>query len=460
MMRIRILSFLVLLFAFGVSGCVDSANDAVWPAPPPLGQEFSSFQSPEKPHEAVSETYEIAEPNDIITLRQALALALMRNPELRAFSWATRASEARKLQASLWPNPELGVEVEDVGGTGGMSGFDGAETTIQLGQLIELNGKLRKRTRVASLEKELAELDYQAKRLDVLTDTTRLFVGVLAAQEQLVLAEELVQLSEQVLTTVSQRVEAGKDSPVEKTKSEIALASVRIEREKARQNLESARKQLSAIWAGKSSVFEKVAGQLDVVPSIPTEDQMADLVAQNPDISRWVVELEQRRAAFELEKAKATPDITLSGGFKRFNETDDNAVVFGISIPLPIANRNQGSILEARHNLAKVGEERKAAETRVNTALALSYRELSNAFTEATELDKNVLQGAESVFEASKTGYSQGKLDYLHVLDAQRTLFEAKGQYIEALSAYHKARADVERLIGQRIDTIETIQQQ
>ena len=331
---------------------------------------------------------------------------------------------------------------------------------IQLGQLIELNGKLRKRTRVATLEKELAELDYQAKRLDVLTDTTRLFVGVLAAQEQLVLAEELVQLSEQVLTTVSQRVEAGKDSPVEKTKSEIALASVRIEREKARQNLESARKQLSAIWAGKSPAFEKVAGQLEVVAPIPTGSQLADLVTQNPDISRWVVELKQRRAAFELEKAKDTPDITLSGGFKRFNETDDNAVVFGVSIPLPIANRNQGSILEARHNLAKAGEERKAAETRVNTALALSYQELSNAFTEATELKSKVLDGAQDVFDASTEGYRQGKFDYLNVLDAQRTLFEAKGQYIEALGAYHKARADVERLIGQRIDTIETVQQQ
>ena len=454
------LLFSTIIPALVVSGCMNSANVAAWPAPPPLGQEFSSFQSPEKPLATVSETYEIAEPNGVITLRQALALALMRNPELRAFSWATRASEARKMQVSLWPNPELGVEVEDVGGTGGMSGFDGAETTIQLGQLIELNGKLRKRTRVASLEKELAELDYQAKRLDVLTDTTRLFVGVLATQEQLALAEELVQLSEQVMTTVSQRVEAGKDSPVEKTKSEIALASVRIEREKARQNLESARKQLSAIWAGKSPIFEKVAGQFDVVPSIPTGDQLTDLIAQNPDISRWVVELEQRRAVFELEKAKATPDITLSGGFRRFNETDDNAVVFGVSIPLPIANRNQGSILEARHNLAKAGEERKAAETRVNTALASSYRELSNAFTEATELKSKVLDGAQDVFDASTEGYRQGKLDYLNVLDAQRTLFEAKGQYIEALGAYHKARADVERLIGQRIDTIETIQQQ
>ena len=456
----KFLLFFTVISVLAVYGCMDSVNDIAWPAPPPLGQEFSSFQSVEKSPATISDTYEIAEPNGIITLREALALALMRNPELRAFSWETRASEARKLQASLWPNPELEVEVEDVGGTGERRGFDGAETTIQLGQLIELNGKLRKRTRVASLESELAELDYQAKRLDVLTDTTRLFVGVLAVQEQLTLAGELVRLSEQVLTTVSQRVEAGKDSPVEKIKSEIALASVRIEREKARQNLKSARKQLAAIWAGKSPIFEKVAGQLDVVPSIPPEDQLADLVSQNPDISRWVVELEQRRAAFELEKAKATPDITLSGGLKRFNETDDNAVVFGVSIPLPIANRNQGSILEARHNIAKAGEERKAAETRVNTALASSYQALSNAFTEATELKSKVLDGAQDVFDASTEGYRAGKLGYLNVLDAQRTLFEAKGQYIEALSAYHKARADVERLIGQRIDTIETIQQQ
>jgi cobalt-zinc-cadmium efflux system outer membrane protein len=92
--------------------------------------------------------------------------------------------------------------------------------------------------------------------------------------------------------------------------------------------------------------------------------------------------------------------------------------------------------------------------------LASSYQELSNAFTEATELKSKVLDGAQDVFDASAEGYREGKLDYLNVLDAQRTLFEAKERYIEALSAYHKARADVERLIGQRIDTIETIQQQ
>jgi cobalt-zinc-cadmium efflux system outer membrane protein len=456
----KCMSFFMVVSAIVVSGCMNSASDATQPVSLPLDQKISAFEPPEKPPETISETYEVADPNGIITLRQSLALALMRNPELGAFSWATRASEARKLQASLRPNPELDIEVEDVGGTGNLSGFDGAETTIQLGQLIELNGKLHKRTQVASLEKELAELDYQAKRLDVLTDTTRSFVDVLAAQERLVLAEELVQLSEQVLTTVSQRVEAGKDSPVEKIKSEIALESVRIEREKASQNLESARKKLSAMWAGKSPTFEAAAGQFDVVAAIPTGDQLAYLIARNPDISRWIVELEQRRAAFELEKAKATSDITLSGGIKRFNETDDNAFVFGVSIPLPIVDRNQGAILEARYNISKAGEERKAAEANVNIALVSSYQELSNAFTEATGLKSKVLDGAQDVFDASAEGYREGKLDYLNVLHAQRTLFEAKGRYIEALSAYHKAKADVERLIGQRIDRIETIQQQ
>ncbi len=86
--------------------------------------------------------------------------------------------------------------------------------------------------------------------------------------------------------------------------------------------------------------------------------------------------------------------------------------------------------------------------------LTKAYQSFSSAYTEAAELDKNVLQGAESVFEASKTGYSRGKLDYLNVLDAQRTLFEAKARYINAITSYHTAKADVERLIGRSIDSV------
>ncbi|MHC4543582.1 MAG: TolC family protein, partial [Planctomycetota bacterium] len=212
------------------------------------------------------------------------------------------------------------------------------------------------------------------------------------------------------------------------------------------QNLEFARKQLASTWAGKEPVFKSVVGRLDSLSPIPSIDELTDLTAQNPDITRWSLEIDQKKAALELEKAKAISDVTLNGGLRRFNETDDNAIVFGVSIPVPISDRNQAGKLAAAYNLARAREKQRAAHIRIQMELAKAYQALSSAYTEAAELDKNVLRGAESVFEASKTGYTLGKLDYLNVLDAQRTLFKAKAQYIDALTSYHTAKADVEQL--------------
>ncbi|MHC4423698.1 MAG: TolC family protein [Planctomycetota bacterium] len=399
---------------------------------------------------------EITEPNGAITLRQALALALMHNPELRAFSWEVRASEARTLQASLPPNPEIEVEVEEVGGTGERSGFGGAEATIQLGLLIELAGKPSKRKRLASLESKLAGWDYEAKRLDVLTEVAHAFVRVLATQEELKLAEELVQLSEQILNTVTQRVEAGKDSPVEKTKAQVALANARIEQKQSHQRLALACKQLAATWGSISPGFEEATGQLDVTSPIPSETELRHLLAQNPDLARWAVEMQRRRAALELEKANAITDPKIFGGMQRFKGVDDTAVVFGLSIPIPTSNRNQGRILEARYNLAKARRQRRAVEANLYVALADAYEALSSALIEVTALKNEVLPGAQSAFDATRRGYREGKFDYLMVLDAQRTFFYTRARYIESLAAYHRTRADVERLIGQRIDTVRT----
>jgi len=449
----RLLLFLMMLFSLGLSGCMERGNKTTLPQPQSLGQEFSTFQPPEKPMET-AEIHEIVEPAGTITLRKALALALIHNPELKAYSWDIRISQARELQASLWPNPEFDVEVEDVGGSGELSGFDAAETTIQLSQLIELGGKSDKRIKVASLAKELAGLDYEAKRLDVFTEVTKSFIEVLTAQQRLTLTKELLQLSEELVDTVSKRVDAGKDSPLEKSKAAVAHSNIRIKHRQATENLEFSRKQLASTWAGVTPCFESAAGELDSLAPLPAVEELTLLISQNPDIARWPLEVDKGRASLELEKANAISDITLSGGMKRFNETDDNAIVFGISIPLPISDTNQGGRMEAAYALSRVREEQRAAQSDIQMELARAYQALSNSHAEATELNNNILDEAESVFEASRTGYSVGKLDYLHVLDAQRTLFEVKTQYIDALGSFHTAKTDVERLIGSPIESI------
>ena len=123
-------------------------------------------------------------------------------------------------------------------------------------------------------------------------------------------------------------------------------------------------------------------------------------------------------------------------------------------MPLPLFNRNQGRLLEARQRLAQATESQKHATIYVLSALAETYQILASSYTEAATLKANILPGAIDAFEATKEGYLQGKFNYLDVLDAQRTLFEAKNRYIEVLVAYHRAFADVKRLTGERVNNI------
>jgi cobalt-zinc-cadmium efflux system outer membrane protein len=322
--------------------------------------------------------------------------------------------------------------------------------------LIELGGKRSARRHATSLTRDLAGWDYEVRRIETLTQVSQAFSDTLGAQQRLRLAEELVGLAEEVTRSVSERVKAGKVSPIEETKAEIALSSVQIDRERARLALEAARQRLAATWGSATPRFDRVEGDLDQVVPLPSLESLAERLARNPVLARWAAEMAQRQALVQVERANAIPNITINGGYRRLNETDDNAVLFGISVPLPLFNRNQGSIVEARHRLAKAEAERRAAEVRVTSALSDAYKALATAHAEAVGLRANVIPAAQSAFERINEGYRLGKFGYLDVLDAQRTLFDARARYLQTVTDYHRAAAEVERLVGEPLATIQT----
>ena len=436
------------------TSCAISETPAVWPVPRPLGAEIPTYQLPTKPSHPAATAREMTEPTGNLHLGQAQALALRQSPALAAFAWEVRAGEARTLQAGLAPNPEIGIEFENFAGSNGLKGVDGAESTFALTQVIELAGKRPKRARVAALERDLSAWDYEAARLDVLTQVAQAFVDVLSAQERLAVDAELVDLAGQVFRTAAARVKAGKVSPIEATRAGVALSTSRIGLERAHQALTAAQARLVATWGGDGPTFERVVGDLESLQAIPSADVLRQRVEQNPDIARWATAMAQRQAAVTLEEANRIPDPTLGGGFRYFNESNDQAFLFEVSVPLPVFDRNQGNLLEARYQRVKAEEERRAAAVSVRTVLAATYAELSAAFTEASTLRDDILPGAQSAFDATSEGYRQGKFQFLEVLDAQRTLFEVRGQYIEALANYHKAVASLERLIGEPLSPL------
>ena len=390
----------------------------------------------------------VQESSGELTLRQALEMTFARNPDLAAYSWEVRSGDPRIQQAGLIPNPELGIELENFLGTEPSRKFETLEATLSIGQLVELGGKRAARIRLASSEKEVSRWDYEAKRADVAADVAKSFVEVLSAQDRLALTEELARLAKEVLNVVAARVAAGKISPVEETKASVAWSISGIELERAKLAMEGARKKLAATWGSAKPMFSKAVGQLDRLTPIPPPEVLADRISRNPDVARWAAEMEQRKATLAQERANRIPDVTISGGIRRSREATDTSFVFGAAVPLPLFNRNQGKILESQFRVSKAEREREAAGNKVLAALSDAYQALATGYTEATTLKSAVLPGAQSAFEAATEGFRQGKFGYLEVLDAQRTLFEARGRYVEALGAYHKAVADTERLIG------------
>jgi cobalt-zinc-cadmium efflux system outer membrane protein len=377
-----------------------------------------------------------------LTLPEVIANVLLKNPELEAFSLEVRAREARALQAGLYKNPNLLFDVQDVFGSGGFKKVDSSQSTLLLSQVIELGGKRTKREREALSHKDLAFWDYETARMNILTRVAKAYTDALTAQEKLKLARELVQLSQKSYNAVKARVEAGKVSPIHEIKAQVALSTTQIQLQQAR---------LATFWGSMTPRFQQVTGSLYRIAPVPPFDTLAGHMQGNPDLARWAAEMVQRTAAVDLQEANAVPNLRVGAGARWFEETNDNTFIVEFSIPLQLFDRNQGAIAEARHRVAKAKAEQRAVQLKLNAALATGYTRLANAHSRVTSLKTKILPGARTSFEAVNEGYRFGKFGYLEVLDSQRTWFNARSQFLDALAEYHKAVADVERLTGQAV---------
>ncbi len=394
----------------------------------------------------------IIEPTGVLTLRDVLALALSENPELAPFAWQERANEARILQAGLRHNPELSLQVEDVLGTGAFRGGREAQTTLQLSQVIELGGKRAARAELASQARGVTKSEYELKRVEVLGEVAQRFIQVVANQEGLALALTNRQLAEDALRTVQERVTAGKGSALEESKAQVALARGELLVEGAQHELNAARKKLAASWRSTRPVFEKAEAELFAYAAVPPFETFARLISTSPEIARWVSEKKLREAEVKLADARRIPNVTVGGGIRRLEGPGDEALVFGVSMPLQLFDRNQGGVAEARALLGRTEAEQKAAEVRLGIVLLGLYEEMVHDSHIMEGVQKEILPKAENALAISREGFAQGRFSYLEVLDAQRTIFDVKQEYIQAATSYHQFLVELERLIGQPIE--------
>jgi cobalt-zinc-cadmium efflux system outer membrane protein len=384
---------------------------------------------------------------DGLTLGEAVRRSLRFNPAVQAAGLEIDARRAEILQAGLRPNPELGGQAENIGQTG-------QDATIELSQLFELGGKRVKRVRVAELDVGVAAWDFEAARLRVASNTAQSFIDVLVAQERLKILDDLQVVAENLGVAVDERVRAGNVSPVEAQRTQIEVTRAKAQLNEERARLTVTKRLLANYWGSQSIDFGSVRGELTSTNHIPSAEQISIELASNPDIARWAEEMIRRKAVLELARANAVPDLRLGAGAKRLEEPDETGAVVSLSVPLPLFNRNQGNIAAAETRIFKGQRESLSATTDVNAVFLEAYSRLVASAERLKALEKEILPAAKEVYEATMKGYSAGEFDLLSILDAQRTLFGTRLEIVNARGEFHKAKAQIEALIGRGLNEL------
>ncbi|RUP29447.1 MAG: TolC family protein [Curvibacter sp.] len=377
----------------------------------------------------------------ILTLEQALELATTRSPSLAAASKEIAATEGALRQAGLRRNPELSTSVEDLRA-------QTRTTTATVGIPFELGGKREARVAAAERAKDVAVGDLALVRAELRSRVIGSYFTVLVAQERTKLSASSAEIARRAADAVGKRVAAGKISPVEETRARVDQANAQLEATEASAELQTAKFSLAVLLGDSAPRFDQVSGDASTLPTRPALTALLDQLENSPSLTISRLELERRRALVDVERTKAKPDVVVSLGAKRVNEQGLTQAVVGIAIPLPVFDRNQGSILEALRRSEKASDELEANRLRLVAELQEASNRLFVARTSLQTLQDTVLPSAEQAYDAASKGLEAGKFGFLEVLDAQRSLLQARARYLNTLAGAYQAAAVIDRIVG------------
>ena len=377
----------------------------------------------------------------LMTLTDLERMALEGNPTLGQAEAAIRAAEGRRVQAGLMPNPVVGY-------TGNEFAFrafgDKSEHLGFIEQTIPLGGKLGKSRAIFAQEKNQTEQDAAAQKQRILNAVRMLFYQALGAQELIAVRTQLAKLARDAVKTTNELFNVGQaDRP--------DAAQISIEAERAELDLIMAENERDQVWQELSAVIGnpflkpvRLMGELDKgLPVLNQEELLTNLIAYSPELKRARIGVERSKASLSRAKAETRPDLFLRGAFGYNRELlereiaqnrrtgPEAAVEIGLRIPL--WNRNQGGIASASAEMDMAEREVRRVELLLRARFASSYRTYLNAMRVATQYEKLIVPQAQSAYDLYRNNFRAMAAAYPQVLIAQRTLFQVRVEYVNAL---------------------------
>lgn len=387
-----------------------------------------------------------------LTLGEAVRATLQYNPQLAGYTFKLNALAGEKQTAALRPELRVNTDLENVAGSGELSGTKASELTISLSSAIELGGQRDARVNLVTARQQQLASSQRVLTLDVVTAVTQQFIRLLVAQEELTLQEESHQLLQQTLTSLTRQVQAGGTAESELLRGNAALTRATQALRQARQRVSTERIRLSAFWADTSPDFTAAKADLYGVPSTTTLPALLEKLSNNPDLAFLSAEIDVRSAEVRRAQSERRPALEWKAGVRRLQGSDDSAIVFGLSMPLGSSGRARGAIATATANQQQAEWDKDATRIQLEAQLIAVYETHQIAVDEVNVLRDQVIPSLKKVMRSTADAFDRGRYSYLELNLAQNQLLNAQQALVEAAARMQETRIELERMIGSTLN--------
>ncbi len=385
--------------------------------------------------------------NSTLTLSDVLKHVAKKNPAFQSFHYQLKAIRSDLKQAGLWSNPELDAEVEEFGWDA--PGFKESELTISISQEFEFFGQRSARKKVASKQIDATELQLNLSAFDLYLETKQRFYVLAHAQQLVILSQESLTLAKSIVENINFRLERGAA-----LQSELLLAQLEEQRtqmalNQAEQDVIAAEAILVSLWGGEPT---GILVYIETEPDLAQIQNQLSIISDHVDSTREIVQMYSEFGILEAEKElairEARPAVTLSGGFKRFEVNKSKSFLFGVSLPLPFFNRNQGTRESIDAQLRSMEYEIDQVRNTAGSEIKYHTIKLNQLVDRHACLDSLILPTAENVYDKLQSAYEAGRVPYTQLLEAERSLNELNFEHNDMILAIHEQIIALENLTG------------
>jgi cobalt-zinc-cadmium efflux system outer membrane protein len=379
-----------------------------------------------------------------LTLDQALEMAERVQPGLHEAKALLEAAEGRAKQAGLLPNPDGIARIEQAPFKGRTLGE--AEYLAGIAQPVPLGGRLSKAREAEQLERDRRMKDLEVKRRDLRKRVQSAFATALYQEKAFQTQAELVAGAEKAAATVKVRVDAGDALREDLARAEMELARAKVERQRASSLREQATVALAGAMGDATLTVKSLEGSLDVTFEIPALESLAAGLAAQPEMAAADVDLRARNARLDLARAERVPDVKVELLYRRLEASKEDTFDVGLSMPLPLFDRNQGRLREARAEVAAAEARSRSTRNELVFRLRQAHAALTAALANNRALKTEILPRADTVLKTAEARYAAGDTSLGEVLPVRRDWAAVQLTYLESLREVMQAWGELQSL--------------